>query len=127
MKNADRMVGVLATAATFAYCWAIWWVAGLFSSVVPQSNGSYEASMLSVVLLAPIEGTFWLKVIHWQILAVALLVLALKSSSGSSNSATANTKMHFPMVAHAFYLMSICCLHVVGMLASVVSVDYVIN
>jgi hypothetical protein len=123
MPNTVRWAGTLAIAATLSYCWAIWWLAGLLSVLAPADG----LPRLSVVLLAPLPGTFWLHSIHWQALALVSLGLALRSTFGREALMSARDSTVAPLLGHAFYLFLICCLHLVGLLASVVGFAAVIG
>ena len=126
MGKVSRVTCGLAIAATLGYCWAIWWFTGLFGVIAPHHGGAYLAPMLSIVLAAPIPGTYALHAIHWQILALVSLGIALKLTFASTHAGLADHSSAPPLLGHMFYLFLISCLHLVGLLASVVAVAHVI-
>lgn len=75
--------------------------------------------MLSIVLLAPIPGLHWLHAIHWQILALFSLLMSIRASCRAKEFAA------YPLGTHAFLLITLVCLHMVGFLASIVSIGAV--
>ncbi len=123
----NRLTPLLSILVTFGYCWAIWWFSGLFSILVPFGTGSYETSMLSVVLVAPIPDAYWLKVIHWQVIACISLVFALRTATKTKNEAFNDSLYCLPLFSHVVYLVFISFLHAVGLLASIVAVAYTLK
>lgn len=123
-----RLPSIFACVATLAYCWAIWWFSAFFASLVPHANGAYETTMLSVVLVAPIPEAGSLHAFHWQLLALLSLGFALRGSIQKCNDGVqSELSTVSPLLAHGFYLFAICCLHIVGFLASIVAVAHVLD
>ena len=115
-------LGVL---VTLSYCWAIWWVMGLFSVLTGVETS--DRSRLSMVLIAPLNDSFWFKAIHWQLLAAASLLVNIAWSLHLRKTRATDTCHALPLGCHLAWILSCLFLHVVGFLASMVSVVYILE
>jgi hypothetical protein len=127
MLSSRQLAMINGSVATVAYCWAVWWFSGLFATLVPHDHGAYETAMLSVVLIAPIPGAFMLQAIHWQLVALVSLIAALRKTLYPASPHFDESAAMWSFVGHAYLLLTLCLLHVVGFLVSIVPYDAIID
>ena len=125
MNMTHRSAVGAAIAATLAYCWLVWWLAGWFEMLIRGPLGALETRMLSVVLVGPLPGTFLFKAVHWQAVALVSLIVAVRAMRPNGERGMPPSSVS--LVAHAFLLVFLVCLHVIGFIASFAAIPGAID
>ncbi len=117
---------ILSVFLTASYCWAVWWLSGFFWTLNGiDQNGTM--SMLSLALIAPISTNIWLIALHWQLAALFVLVLNLFWTARLLKSSATAALYIAPLSCQTAWILGCLLLHLVGILASVVAIGYVLE
>lgn len=114
---------LLAAAVTLGYCIAVWYVAGLWSGLVPEPD---LVGGLAAWTISPLPLSVEYSMLHWQGAALVSLLLntwwaRYRLRLDRDNGCT------LPFVCHLAWLTSASFLHVAGALSPFVIVAYTIS
>jgi hypothetical protein len=117
---------LLSVFLTASYCWAAWWLSGFFW-VLPGMDQDRVMSMLSLVLIAPISKNIWLIALHWQLAALFVLLLNMWWTVRLAGSKATSPNYLLPLACQTAWILGCLLLHLVGILASVVTIGHVLE
>lgn len=116
----------LLVALTSVYCGVIWYASGIWS-VHYLERATTDLPLISKYCIAPLPLPIWWTMIHWQ--ALATLSLAICICWGAiRNNKIGNGQGHaIPIAIHLAWLLFAILCHILGILAPMLSVDYVVK
>jgi len=111
---------------TAAYSATIWYASNIWSLLIHESGKSAITS-LSMFSIAPLPGSLWLSVIHWQLLAIGSFVGAIIWGRSRIRKTENTDAIVLPAVLHTAFILLLVIWHSLGVIAPLLSIGYVIN
>ncbi len=110
---------------TAGYCWLIWLAIGAFHAALPVAV-SDDLPLISRLTMAPLLPVPF-HALHWQLLAVAVLVGGVVWGVRRSRVSGDERALLLPAVLVVGWILTSVCWHAAGVLAPMVSVAYVLQ
>ena len=119
----SRLLSVaIAIAATAAYCILAWFIGNLFVTLI-GGIGATDLPRLSRYLVQPLQSDVEWNMLHWQLVAVASLVLALLSGRGEAG----GNRLPLVLTTHFGLLLLLLFLNLTGFAVAFTIVQPVID
>ena len=116
----------LLTLLTAVYCVLLWYGAGLWWTFYTPSATSH-IPLISRLFMAPLPLPIWWTMIHWQLAAIASLLICITWGLKSTHKQNSDTAHTLPIVMHTLWIFFAVCGHILGALIPLLGVGYTIG